>query len=105
MEMAIKCLIEAVEKVLRDGGLGRGVEEVYLKSSAIEAARAEPLEKQRAALNTFWMQQLQSCQVRTGENTMDARFCLVDSGAPEIWLKLFKSEVLPVAIRHKLPIS
>ena len=37
------------------------------------------------------------------ENTMDARYCLIDDGSLLDWLRLFKSGVLPCIVRLNLP--
>ncbi len=101
--MAKENMIECLEKVLRDAGLGKQVEQVYSTDPVLNAARTETMEKQRDILNVYWLRQLQAAQIRDGHNTMDARFCLIDKGTPESWFKLFKSEVLPVAIQCGLP--
>ena len=42
---------------------------------------------------------------RAPENTMDARFCCVDNGDLEDWLRLVQEQVIPCTVRHNLPLS
>lgn len=55
---------------------------------------------QRFFLNRFWIIQL----LNTGSNSQDIRFSLIPNGSIEDWLRLFKNDVLPFIIKHKLPI-
>lgn len=37
------------------------------------------------------------------EDTTNARFCLVDQGGLYGWLVLFNTEIVPLAVKYKLP--
>jgi hypothetical protein len=39
----------------------------------------------------------------TTENTIDARYCLINTGEFKDWLRLFKQGVLPTLVRLNLP--
>ena len=39
----------------------------------------------------------------SSENTMDARYCLVDTGEIKDWARLFKTGVVPTLVRLNLP--
>lgn len=56
---------------------------------------------QRFLINRYWRLQLQSLP----ENTMNARYCLVDEEhiAPKDWLRIFKQGVLPCILKNNLP--
>jgi hypothetical protein len=53
---------------------------------------------QRMLINRYWRLQLS-----TVPNTMDLRFCLVDSGEISDWLRLFTTEVVPCIVQNNLP--
>lgn len=56
---------------------------------------------QRFLINRRWRMIL---GLVTQENTMDIRYCLVDSGEISDWLRLFETKVLPCAIKYSLPL-
>ena len=66
-----------------------------------DAFVAQP-EIQRFLINRAW--RLIMARV-VGENTMDIRYCLVDSGEIHDWARLFETEVLPCIMRYNLPIQ
>ena len=39
----------------------------------------------------------------SSENTMDARYCLVDTGEIKDWVRLFRTGVAPMVVRLNLP--
>ena len=58
---------------------------------------------QRFLINRYWRMQLQSL----AEDTMDARYCLVDEQHIKTvdWLRIFKQGVLPCILKHQLPLT
>lgn len=97
-------LIPVVAESMRNAGLGMQVDEVFFSAEVIELGQGKTTEAQRFYLNRFWTQQLSGLQNRTGECTVDTRFCLLDKGDPKNWLNLFKEVILPVAMKHQLPV-
>lgn len=58
-----------------------------------------PADYQRFLINRYW-------RVKIGqyaENTMDARYCLLDGGLPADWLRLFETGVAACIVRNTLP--
>lgn len=96
-------LIEDVRTVLLHAGLKSEVESVYDTDACLNDHKPFGTEGQRYALNKFWGRQLQSIQVRTEQSTMDERYCLIDKGDYNTWLKLFKTKIMPVVEIHRLP--
>ncbi len=55
--------------------------------------------KKRFLVNRVWRLTLGMLE----EDTINARYCLVDQGSIFDWLSLFKQMVVPIAIKHQLP--
>ena len=58
------------------------------------------LDIQRFLINRHLRYILGTC---TAENTMDARYCLVDKGDLDNWLRLIETGVAPTLVKHNLP--
>jgi len=73
--------------------------DTYYNAHYVKKASCLPDIHVRPLLNVFWVVQLSSIP----NNTMNARFSLINDGTDEDWLRLFKSEVAPVIISYGLP--
>jgi len=62
-----------------------------------EAINAAP-KLQRFLINRFWRIQLGLCV----ESTTRERYCLVDTGSHEEYLKIFKEAIAPSIVKYKL---
>lgn len=58
-----------------------------------------PQDVQRFLINRYWRLQIGSVQ----ENSLDVRYCLVDTGKIEHWLRLFDADVAKWIVAHNLP--
>lgn len=47
--------------------------------------------------------QLRQLVGRVPDNTTQIRFCLVDTGTSDDWLRLFEQMVLPCMMKHSIP--
>jgi hypothetical protein len=56
---------------------------------------------QRFHINRYWRVQIGALE----EDTIDIRYCLVDTGQIADWLRLFGGEVVKCIIKHKLPLT
>ncbi len=93
-------LIGAVRKILDDSGLIQNrIDNFDTNRYIIDGAFLGP-KGQRFLLNRFFYLQLISLD---GINTMDERFCLIEDGTFEDWLRLFSNKVLPCLISNNLP--
>lgn len=98
-------LITASVQAMRESGLAAEVEEAFLKDELVVLGQGKCHEAQRFFLNRYWTKQLGGLQNRTNESTIDTRFFLIDKGRPEQWFGLFRDNILPVAMQHKLPVA
>ncbi len=96
-------LIPEVTRIMREAGLGHEVTAAFESNDLIAEGRGKCLDAQRFYLNRFWHQQLGGHQNRTGDNTIDYRFCLLDKGTGESWIKHFSEMIIPFAIEKRLP--
>jgi hypothetical protein len=55
---------------------------------------------QRFFLNKFFTTQL----LMTTVNSSECRYCLINDGTIDDWIRLFKSKILPFLIENNLPI-
>lgn len=94
-------LIAAVRTILVNSGLAKEVEQSYDSNKYInDGLHLNPL-GQRFLLNRFWNLQL----LRIPDcNTVEQRFCLIEDGSPEDWLRLFETKIVPCLIQHRLPV-
>lgn len=91
-------LHQHITAVLSNGGHTRPGDWLHHLPQEVQNNAVDP-EQQRFHINQFWRRQLGNCQ----EDTMDARFCLVDQGSYRDWLSLFEAKVAPCIIRNNLP--
>lgn len=96
-------MITELERILIENGLAQEVKEYYNTNAAIQDGVGLCYEGQRHLLNQFWLLQLLNLQNLHGISTMDDRYCLITNGTPEQWINLFKNQILPTAIKYRLP--
>lgn len=91
--------IEAVTALLIAGGHPNP--QLWLQELHPDAFATNNDSIQRFLINRYWRMQLQ----KLDENTIDARFCLVDEAHVKTvdWLRVFKEGVLPCILSHQLP--
>lgn len=94
-------LIIEVKNLLYSSGLKINCDNNFLKNPIIENAIDYGALYQREYLNKFWLYQL----VQFGSESINQRFCLVDSGTPQEWLQLFRESILPFVIEKNLPLK
>jgi hypothetical protein len=51
----------------------------------------------------FVNRQLRQLIGKVPENTTQIRFCLVEQGTPDDWMRLFEQMVLPCMMKHSIP--
>lgn len=92
-------LIEEVRKRLIAAGLQKEVSVAYESNQYIlDASRMRP-EAQRFLLNRYWHLQM----VSLGTESIEQRYCLIQTGEFKDWLKLFDQMILPLCIKIRLP--
>ena len=62
-------------------------------------------EVQRTTINNAWSHHLGLLASRTGTDTFNERYCLLDQGTRDQWIQNFTSGVLHTALKHTLPVS
>lgn len=92
-------LVFAVRDILIGAGLLKNVEAHFDTNLSIQYATQMPFDQQRFYMNQYWITQLMC----TGKNTMEERFCLIDTGTAKDWIHLFKERLLPFIISNQLP--
>lgn len=92
-------LISEVRNILCAAGLNKEVERSYDTNQYIIDGANLTTEAQRFLLNRFWNIQL----IALGVNSVEQRFCLIDSGEYKDWIKLFKESIVPYAVSNRLP--
>lgn len=94
-------LIASCRQLLVDSGLIQNAESSFDTSQHIKIAQGANSLAQRYCLNTFWRIQL----MRLPCDTQRERFCLLDEGPVENWLRIFEEAIMPVVRLHNLPKS
>lgn len=56
----------------------------------------------RFQINQFWRKALGRVDLYTENNTMGERFCLIEDGSIDDWLRLFDTQVAPSIIKYKV---
>jgi len=91
-------LVDAVTNMLADAGHMRSRD--WLRFLNPDAFNTTDMNIQRFLIN-------RAIRLIVGdvdcENTMDVRYCLVDTGHIKDWLRLYKSEVIPCMVKLNLP--
>lgn len=72
--------------------------QAWLEADTVKQAAAAAPKLQRFLVNRHWRLALGMCK----ESTTAERFCLLDEGKVEDYLKVFKEAILPVVVRHAL---
>lgn len=96
-------MVLAVQDHLMLGGVPAQCQLFYQNHPDINMVRGLCFEAQRFVLNQFWMLQLQKVQNEKKISTIDHRFCLLEEGTPEQWLKNFHEMIVTFAAEHALP--
>lgn len=95
---AAKQLHEEITEILQRAGHSRPQDWVRgLHPDALNSAT--PQDVQRFLINRYWRHQLGGVQ----SNTMDERYCLVDTGSIADWLRLFETGVAKCLVDNSLP--
>lgn len=94
-------MIGSVRAMLSVAGLAQQATEHFdTNISIINAANLCP-EAQRFFLNQYWFNQLSLYPSETTEH----RFCLINNGPYENWLKAFELKIIPFLMSKSLPTS
>jgi hypothetical protein len=93
-------LISAVRQILIQAGLAKECSDYFDTNTYIRDGMLLGPIGQRFLLNRFWNIQLMSLSLT---NTLEERFCLIEDGSFDDWLRLFTSKILPCLITHRLP--
>lgn len=93
-------LTDQISDILQRAGHPRATE--WLNGVHPDALRDDVNpDVQRFLINRYWRLQLGSLPI----NTLDERYCLVDTGEIARWLELFEQKVAPCIVTHNLPPS
>ena len=92
-------LIAVVREDLEGAGLKEQLPDYYDNNQWILDGKNRLAEVQRYLLNRYLNFQLQQCPV----SSIDARYSLLKKGKIETWLQLFRDNVLPFMVEHRLP--
>lgn len=98
-EAGEKDLIAEVRSILHVSGLAMECAAAFdTNQYIIDGALIGP-KGQQFLLNRFWNLQL----LTLGVVSIEERFCLIESGSFEDWIRLFKSKIVPCLVNHRLP--
>lgn len=92
-----KSLVEQVSELLAKAGHGRPTDWVKGVHPDVHVTQDEGV--QRFLINRYWRVQLGALAI----DTMDVRYCLVDTGEISRWLSLFEQGVVPCVVENNLP--
>lgn len=93
-------LVSICRTMLVEAGLMQSVTAAFDQNQYIRDAISLGPEAQRFLLNKFWHLQL----ISLGCDTQKERFCLLDQGDYNEWIRCFREAVLPKVIEYKLPL-
>lgn len=92
-------LIAIVREDLAAAGLGDLLPEFYDNNPWIVDGKDKLATVQRYLLNRYLKFQLQQCPA----SSIDARYSLLNEGKIEVWLQLFRDNVLTFMVKNRLP--
>lgn len=92
-------LVSEVRTILIESGLAKEVAENFDTNGYVRDAINIPFEGQRFLMNRYWNLQL----LQLGLTSIEERFCLVDEGTMNDWIRLFKDKILPTLVSKRLP--
>lgn len=92
-------LVQSVRALLQSSGLKQELLDAFETNQYIKDAATMRPEGQRFLLNRFWSIQL----INFGTSTIEERYCLIDCGSYEEWLRLFQLKIVPTCVRLRLP--
>jgi hypothetical protein len=91
-------MIATVRSILVGAGLTQEATQAFdTNKYIVDGQHLGPL-GQRFLLNRYW-----NLQLLCVSQTVEERFCLIDNGSPEDWLRLFETKIVPCLIQHRLP--
>lgn len=67
-----------------------------------DAFNHEDVGIRRFNINQFWRTTLSSVDLTSTNNTIGERFCLIEDGSIDDWLRLFDTQVAPSIIKYGL---
>lgn len=97
-------LVDQVTQILQEAGHPSPtawLEDVRLHPDAMRKDVLEDVH--RFLINRYWRFELAQLQTNESVDTMNVRYCLVDTGAIPDWLRLFRTDVAPCLVQHDLP--
>jgi hypothetical protein len=98
-------LISVVEKVFTTYGIQDKIPVFRSHRHVIEAQNKSSV-AQRWLLNNYFRLQILSVGTKSGSlaSPAEARYCLIDNGSIDDWIKLFNQNVMPFLLENKLPV-
>jgi hypothetical protein len=73
---------------------------LFEQNDRIQEATNKRPKVQRYLMNEYWSLQIMKMPV----NSIDIRYCLVNNGTIDDWIRLFRDKVLPFIMEFDLPI-
>lgn len=67
-----------------------------------DAFNHEDIKIRRFQINQFWRTALSRVDLSSENNTMGERFCLIEDGSINDWLRLFDTEIAPSIIKYQI---
>ena len=92
-------LVAACREAMLSYGLGDKVTSVFDQDLNIRQAANLGVVGQRHILNRYFNLQL----LTKASLSVDERFCLIDRGSAEDWLRIFRDTIVPFLAVHDLP--
>ena len=77
----------------------------WTRGLSSEATTSPDLKKRVFLINRHWYDILGELRLKDGIDTMDARYCLVDTDNLDNWVQSFIAGVLPCLMKHILLIQ
>ena len=92
-------LIDAIDQVLQNANVPNALN---WRIGLPPEVNTPDLRVQRFYLNEQWRRILTQVEATGLGNTMDERYCLVDTGLDSDWLRLFRVKIIPCVLKHDL---
>lgn len=93
-------LVEKIRILLTGAGLIKEANLIFMLDPLVQASIGQHAYVQRPNLNKYFLYQLS----QFGSESIEERYCLIDDGTPEEWLRLFEGKILPFLITKRLPV-
>lgn len=102
-ETTVGTMVSTINTMFIHAGMDPDKLRTFQSDPYVLAAQTLDWKQQRIYLNRYFGLQLSRHSVDTGDNTINERFSLIETGTQEDWLRIFEKTLLPYFLLKDLP--